>query len=65
MPEVLGLFLYSLDMFLGAVFLQHLVLKFDELYESHSYTAGKEMDNIIVLLSHLYNFKVSFCQVLP
>ena len=46
--------------FPGAVFLQHLVLKFDSLYESKSYGMGKEMDNIIVLLSHLYNFKVSF-----
>ena len=43
---------------LGAVFLQHLVRKFDELGHLKDYGIGKEIDNVIVLLCHLYNFKV-------
>ena len=43
---------------LGAVFLQHLVRKFDELGHLEDYGIGKEIDNVIVLLCHLYNFKV-------
>lgn len=44
--------------FLGAVFLQQFVKKFDCLCHEESYGKGKEIDNVLILLAHLYNFKV-------
>ncbi|XP_052760287.1 nucleolar MIF4G domain-containing protein 1-like [Mya arenaria] len=42
----------------GAAFLQELVKVFNSLSMEVNYGAGKQMDNVMVLLAHLYNFKV-------
>ncbi|KAK3101352.1 hypothetical protein FSP39_002929 [Pinctada imbricata] len=44
---------------IGATFLEHLAHKFEELCNhGDSYGDGKEMDNVVLLISHMYNFKV-------
>ncbi|KAK3603642.1 hypothetical protein CHS0354_017359 [Potamilus streckersoni] len=47
----------NVGMEVGAVFLQNLTQQFFSMYEHDS--KGKEMDNIIQLFAHLYNFKVA------
>ena len=43
----------------GALFLQELISRYDEFYScGHPYGGDKRMDNTLILLSHLYNFKV-------
>ncbi|WAR14260.1 NOM1-like protein [Mya arenaria] len=42
----------------GAAFLQELVKVFNSLSMEVNYGAGKQMDNVMVLLAHLYNFKM-------
>ena len=44
----------------GATFLQSLSEKFWALYDAgHPYGDGKEIDNLVILLCSLYNFKVN------
>ncbi|KAL3832507.1 hypothetical protein ACJMK2_024144 [Sinanodonta woodiana] len=47
----------NVGMEVGAVFLQNLTKQFFSLYEHDG--KGKEMDNVIQLFAHLYNFKVA------
>ncbi len=48
-----------LVLFPGALFLQELISRLEELWQlGHPYGADKQLDNILVVLSHLYNFKV-------
>ncbi|XP_034243707.1 nucleolar MIF4G domain-containing protein 1 homolog [Thrips palmi] len=42
----------------GAHFLQSLMNKFDEMLGISSEVENKELDNVILILSHLYNFKI-------
>ncbi|XP_054712602.1 nucleolar MIF4G domain-containing protein 1-like isoform X2 [Uloborus diversus] len=45
---------------IGAYFLQHLVEKLDALFKLEpDYGDGKECNNVLIFLSHLYNFKVT------
>lgn len=41
---------------MGASFLETVVQKFDEVYKNQ--TEGKETDNLLAIISHLYNFQV-------
>ena len=44
---------------IGATFLQEAVNRFQELFaRSPYYGEGKEMNNLLVVMSHLYNFRV-------
>ena len=46
---------------IGATFLQEAVNRFQELFaRSPYYGEGKEMNNLLVVMSHLYNFRVSY-----
>ena len=55
-----GNFLFYAGVGTGAYFLQSLAEKFSELHsDSPNYGRGKECDCVILLFSHLYNFKVS------
>lgn len=47
---------HAVGLEVGAHFLETVVRKFDEVYKSPS--EGKESDNLIALISHLYNFQV-------
>ncbi|XP_064648395.1 nucleolar MIF4G domain-containing protein 1-like isoform X2 [Lineus longissimus] len=69
-PERLGLELAMLVAVLhsnvgievGAFFLQQLANKFDERFKlGGNYGDGKEADNILIMIGHLYNFKVVHC----
>ncbi|XP_053374395.1 nucleolar MIF4G domain-containing protein 1 homolog [Mercenaria mercenaria] len=42
----------------GAVFLQHFAKRLHMLLMEPEYGQGKVMDNVVVLIAHLYNFKV-------
>ncbi|KAL4222707.1 Nucleolar MIF4G domain-containing protein 1 [Mactra antiquata] len=42
----------------GASFLEDLARRFGLLLKQKEYGAGKQMDNVVVLIAHLYNFKV-------
>lgn len=42
----------------GAHFLMSLVKKFDELLKKSPDVEDKELDNIVAIIAHLYNFKV-------
>lgn len=42
----------------GANFLEKLIKKFIEIMEKFQNIANKELDNIVLIISHLYNFKV-------
>uniref|UniRef100_A0A146LKF4 Nucleolar MIF4G domain-containing protein 1 n=1 Tax=Lygus hesperus TaxID=30085 RepID=A0A146LKF4_LYGHE len=42
----------------GAFFLQHLGKKFQELHSSPKEIENKELDNLILLLCHMYTFKI-------
>ncbi|KAF6212858.1 hypothetical protein GE061_010568 [Apolygus lucorum] len=42
----------------GAFFLQHLGKKFDELHSLSPEVENKELDNLILLLCHMYTFKI-------
>ncbi|XP_074659239.1 uncharacterized protein LOC141911993 [Tubulanus polymorphus] len=43
----------------GAYFLQNLAMKFDELFRAGgNYGEGKTMDNLVIFLMYMYNFKV-------
>lgn len=42
----------------GAVLLQNFAKRFDELMKQQNYGDGKYIDNVVILLGHLYNFKV-------
>ncbi|XP_043791161.1 nucleolar MIF4G domain-containing protein 1 homolog [Apis laboriosa] len=42
----------------GANFLEKLIKKFIEITEKFQNIANKELDNIVLIISHLYNFKV-------
>lgn len=42
----------------GAHFLEKLVKQFTETLEKSQDVANKELDNIVLMISHLYNFKV-------
>ncbi|XP_060588437.1 nucleolar MIF4G domain-containing protein 1-like [Ruditapes philippinarum] len=44
----------------GAVFLQHFAKRFNLLLMEAEYGSGKLIDNIVVLVAHLYNFKVVY-----
>ncbi|GBM40635.1 Nucleolar MIF4G domain-containing protein 1 [Araneus ventricosus] len=45
---------------IGAYFLQHIVEKLGELFKkSENYGEEKECNNVLIFLSHLYNFKVT------
>lgn len=47
----------SLSFFqVGATFLETVVRKFDEVYKNQ--TEGKELDNLLGIIGHLYNFQV-------
>ncbi|XP_043276186.1 nucleolar MIF4G domain-containing protein 1 [Venturia canescens] len=48
----------------GAHFLLSLVRKFDEMIKIPQEVENKELDNIILMISHLYNFKVYGSQLL-
>ena len=43
----------------GAHFLLTVVKKLDEMMKTPQEVENKEMDNIILIISHLYNFKVN------
>ena len=45
-------------MFAGAVFLQIWAEKFQSLHQAEDESEGKELDNLLVLLAQLCNFKV-------
>ena len=45
----------------GACFLQQFVKSFDSLLMEASYGPGKQIDNVLILIAHLYNFKVNIC----
>lgn len=45
-------------MFTGAHFLQSVVTKFDEMYSAGQSVENKSLDNVVLIISHLYNFKV-------
>lgn len=42
----------------GANFLEKLIKQFVEMMEKLQDVANKELDNIVLMISHLYNFKV-------
>lgn len=42
----------------GAHFLQSVVIKYDEMSQSYQEVENKEIDNIMLIISHLYNFGV-------
>ncbi|XP_067011614.2 nucleolar MIF4G domain-containing protein 1 [Anabrus simplex] len=42
----------------GAHFLQAIVKRFDELHSEECEVENKQLDNVILVISHLYNFKV-------
>lgn len=44
---------------IGAHFLQYLVQKYDEMLKNSPSVENKELDSIISMISHLYNFKVN------
>lgn len=44
--------------FLGAFILQRLVEELDEMFKNPLTIENKEIDNVIMILSQLYNFKV-------
>lgn len=46
----------------GAHFLLTFVKKLDQLMEGSHCVENKQLDNIILMISHLYNFKVKHCQ---
>lgn len=46
----------------GAHFLLTVVKKLDQLMEESYCVENKQLDNIILMISHLYNFKVKYCQ---
>ncbi|XP_015512025.2 nucleolar MIF4G domain-containing protein 1 isoform X1 [Neodiprion lecontei] len=48
----------------GAHFLLSLIKEFDEMLKSSPEVENKELDNIILMISHLYNFKVYDSQLL-
>nr|CAD7425794.1 unnamed protein product [Timema monikensis] len=45
----------------GAYFLQVMIKKFQEMYEECHEVENKLLDNIVLILAHLYNFKVFHC----
>lgn len=47
---------HAIGLEVGAQFLETVVRKFDEIYKSPS--EGKECDNLIAIIAHLYNFQV-------
>uniref|UniRef100_H3D5G7 Nucleolar MIF4G domain-containing protein 1 n=1 Tax=Tetraodon nigroviridis TaxID=99883 RepID=H3D5G7_TETNG len=47
---------HSVGLEVGANFLETVVRKFDEAYKNQ--TEGKETDNLLAIVSHLYNFQV-------
>lgn len=47
---------YSVGLEVGAQFLETVVRKFDELYQQPQ--EGKECDNLVAMVAHLYNFQV-------
>lgn len=47
------------NFYTGAHFLQTAVKKFDELHNSKSKSENKMLDNLILTIAQLYNFKVS------
>lgn len=48
----------------GAHFLLTVVKKLHQMLEEHHTVENKELDNIILMISHLYNFKVKFFVIL-
>lgn len=44
----------------GAHFLLSLVKRLDEMMKTPQDVENKELDNIILMISHLYNFKVNY-----
>lgn len=45
----------------GAHFLLTIVRKLHQMLEESPCVENKELDNIILIISHLYNFKVKYC----
>ena len=54
-----------LCMFAGAYFLQQVTKLYEELRQQDQYGEGHTMDNILLLLVYLYNFKVRSCWYFP
>lgn len=42
----------------GANFIMVLVKKFNEMFQQPQQVENKELDNLVLMISHLYNFKV-------
>lgn len=45
---------------IGAHFLLTIVRKLHQMLEESHYVENKELDNLILIMSHLYNFKVKY-----
>lgn len=48
---------------IGAFFLQNLGKKFDELHSQRQEIENKKLDNLLLLLCHLYTFKIYHCEL--
>ena len=55
--------LYKCLVCVGAVFLQMWAQRFHGLYDSCDNSGGKELDNLLVLLAQLCNFKVCHLEI--
>lgn len=46
----------------GANFIMVLIKKFNEMIQRPQHVENKELDNLVLMISYLYNFKVCFSQ---
>ncbi|XP_050388499.2 nucleolar MIF4G domain-containing protein 1 isoform X1 [Patella vulgata] len=53
----------NVGMEVGAQFLQTLVTELDELFNKSNYGVGKTMENILMLITTLYNYQVVHCNL--
>ncbi|XP_029955828.1 nucleolar MIF4G domain-containing protein 1 [Salarias fasciatus] len=54
---------YAVGLEVGAHFLETVVRQFDELYKNQD-GDGKECDNLVAIIAHLYNFQVVHCALI-
>ncbi|CAN9506351.1 unnamed protein product [Ophioblennius macclurei] len=54
---------YAVGLEVGAHFLETVVRQFDELYKNQD-DDGKERDNLVAIVAHLYNFQVVHCALI-
>ena len=50
----------NIDTQIGAHFIMVLIKKFNEMIQQSQDVENKELDNLVLMICHLYNFKVHF-----